>query len=360
MRWLGAVAVVSVIAALAGCSGSELNAPSSESADTRSARSQAALDQLVAADDVPGCIAAVAERGVVVWQGARGLADLNARTPIGPETRFDIASISKQFTATGILMLDQAGTLSTSDPLSKYISEMPAWAHQVTLLQLMHHVSGVPEYFGELGPDGWKDSSLDREEVLAQISSAKKLRFKPGTRWEYSNSNYFLLGIVIERTSHQSLHGFFREKMFERLQLQMTAEPKTNVPNRARSYQSAGLEFEEVNFDIYALGPAGIWSTAADLATWGDNYRTDELGGPELQARRLEGGPKTGIESSRYGAGIFILNTDQLYANGYFDAFKSVFIVSPNRQRSAAVLCNRAESKPDILSENLAFIWALD
>ena len=84
------------------------------------------------------------------------------------------------------------------------------------------------------------------------------------------------------------------------------------------------------------------------------------MGGPDLQARRLEGAPETGIESSRYGAGIFIRNTDQLYANGYFDAFKSVFLVSSDRQRSAAVLCNRAESKPDILSDNLAFIWAFD
>jgi len=360
LRRLGAVALVSVIVSLTGCDGSEPKATSSEPADTRAARSRAALSKLVAGDDVPGCAAAVAERGVVVWQGARGLADLEAMTPIGPNTKFHIASISKQFIANAILMLDEAGTLSTSDRLSKHIPELPAWARQVTLLQLMHHVSGVPEYYGELAPEGWKDSRLDRDEVLAQISSAKQLRFKPGTRWEYSNSNYFLLGVVIERTSEQSLDTFLRTRIFERLQLEMSAEPKPQVTHRAHSYQSAGLDFEEVTFDIYALGPSGVWSTAADLASWGDIYRTEKLGRPDLQARRLEGAPKTGMESSRYGAGIFIRNTNQLYANGYFDAFKSVFLVSSDRQRSAAVLCNRAESKPDILSDNLAFIWAFE
>ena len=164
--------------------------------------------------------------------------------------------------------------------------------------------------------------------------------------------------MVIERTSEQSLDTFLRTKIFHRLQLEMTAEPKPEVTRRAHSYQSAGLDFEEVTFDIYALGPSGVWSTAADLASWGDIYRTEKLGGPDLQARWLEGAPETGIEASCYGAGIFIRNTNQLYANGYFDAYESVFLVSSDRQRSAAVLCNRAESKPDI--DNLAFIWAFD
>jgi CubicO group peptidase (beta-lactamase class C family) len=355
-----AVALVGAIVTLTGCDGSEPVASSSVSPDTRAARSQAALSELVARDDVPGCAAAVAERGVVVWQGVRGLADIDAKTPIGPETRFHIASISKQFIANAILMLDEAGTLSTSDRLSRYIPAMPAWARQVTLLQLMHHMSGVPDYYGELAPEGWMDSSLDRDEVLAQISSAKKLRFKPGTRWEYSNSNYFLLGLVVERTSGQSLDAFLRTRIFEPLQLEMTAEPKPHVTHRAHSYRSAGLDFEEVTFDIYALGPSGVWSTAAVLAVWGDIYRTEKLGGPDLQVRRLEGAPETGIESSRYGAGIFILDSNRLYATGTFDAFNSVFLVSSDRQRSAAVLCNRAESKPYILSDVLALIWAFD
>jgi CubicO group peptidase (beta-lactamase class C family) len=146
------------------------------------------------------------------------------------------------------------------------------------LLQFMHHVSGVPEYYGELAPEGWKDSSLDRDEVFAQISSAKQLRFKPGTRWEYSNSNYILLGVVMERTSEQSLDTFLRTKIFERLRLEMTAEPKPQVTHRAHSYQSAGLDFEEVTFDIYALGPSGVWSAARRPGQRGRHLSHGETG----------------------------------------------------------------------------------
>jgi Beta-lactamase len=95
-RGLGAAPLVGVIVSLMGCDGSEPKTTSSEPADTQAARSQAALSKLVAGDDVPGCAAAVAERGVMVWQGARGLADLDAKTPIGPKPKFHIASISKQ------------------------------------------------------------------------------------------------------------------------------------------------------------------------------------------------------------------------------------------------------------------------
>ena len=98
-------------------------------------------------------------------------------------------------------------------------------------------------------------------------------------------------------------HLYGDQQFFERLQLEMTAEPKPQVTHRAHSYQSAGLDFEEVTFDIYALGPSGVWSTAADLASWA-NLSHGETGRTDLQARRLEGAPETGIESSRYGAGI--------------------------------------------------------
>jgi CubicO group peptidase (beta-lactamase class C family) len=113
----------------------------------------------------------VAERGVVVWQGSRGLADLESHTAITSETSFDIASISKQFIATGVLLLEQAGQLSRSDPLSKHVPGMPGWAHRVTLAQLMHHSSGIPNYFGDLAPKGWEHATLTQQDALAKISA---------------------------------------------------------------------------------------------------------------------------------------------------------------------------------------------
>jgi CubicO group peptidase (beta-lactamase class C family) len=240
---------------------------------------------------------------------------------------------------------------------------MPGWADRVTLAQLMHHSSGIPEYFGALGPKGWQDAKLNNQDALAKISAAKKLRFQPGTKWEYSNSNYLLLGVVIEHVSGQPLGTFLREKIFDPVQLRMVADLGQEIPGQARSYRRpTGSEFEYVNWHFYALGPAGIWSTSADLARWADNYRTGSVGGPALLTRVLDGAPETGLESRhgagiRYGAGIFILPDNTLANNGNFEGFRSMFSVSPDRQSAVAVLCNHAESKPDILTEGLAFIW---
>lgn len=135
-RWIGrilvAIMTASLVPATAGC-GSLLESTPSESPDSRVVRSQAAVDQFVGRADAPGCSAAVAERGVVVWQGSRGLADLDSHAPITSATSFSIGSVSKQFIAIGVLLLEQAGQLSTSDRLSEYVPGMPAWADRVTL-----------------------------------------------------------------------------------------------------------------------------------------------------------------------------------------------------------------------------------
>jgi CubicO group peptidase (beta-lactamase class C family) len=324
-RALFAVVCALICVGTVGCGGSLPRSTPSESPDSRVVRSQAALDQLVGRDDGPGCSAAVAERGGVVWQGARGLADLDSHTAITSETSFDIASISKQFTAIGVLLLEQAGQLSTSDRLSKHVPRMPGWADRVTLAQLMHHSSGIPDYFGELGPKGWQNATLNKQDVLAKISAARKLRFQPGTKWEYSNSNYLLLGVVIEHVSGQPLETFLREKIFDPVQLRMVADLGQEIPGQARSYRRPpGSAFENLNWHFYALGAAGIWSTSADLVRWADNYRTGSVGGPALLTRLFDGAPETGLESRygagiRYGAGSFILPDNTLAYNGSFE-----------------------------------------
>jgi CubicO group peptidase (beta-lactamase class C family) len=213
-----------------------------------------------------------------------------------------------------------------------------------------------------LGPKGRPEATLTKHDALAKISAAKRLRFQPGTKWEYSNSNYLLLGVIIERVSGQPLGTFLRERIFDPLQLRMVAGPSPEISGRARAYSQPGSEFENVSWHFYGLGPGGIWSTPADLVRWADNYRTGNVGGQALLMRVFDGAEDTGVESSRYpgaryGAGIFVLPDNRLVHDGDFEGFESSFIVSPDRQSAAAVLCNRFESTPDILTEVLASIW---
>ena len=192
--------------------------------DSLAARSQAVLDQAVVAD-APGCSAAVGEHGKVLWQGVRGMADLESGTPISPDTLFDVGSVSKQFTATAVLLLANQGKLSTSDPLSKHLTGLPSWSRTVTLGQLMHHVSGIPEYLQLLEARGLTsfpfEEKISRKLELKVISEVEFLDFKPGSKWQYSNSNYLLLGTVVEKVSGQQLPEFLQRNIFGPLQLHM-------------------------------------------------------------------------------------------------------------------------------------------
>jgi len=166
------------------------------------------------------------------------MADLQSRTPISPETSFDIGSVSTQFTATAVLLLANQGKLSTSDPLSKHLEGLPSWSRTVTLGQLMHHVSGIPDYLGLLAARGIAfEEKTSREHVLKLISEVEFLNFKPGSRWEYSNSNYLLLAMVIEKISGQRLPEFLQQKIFGPLQLHMVVGPTSSLPGKARSYR---------------------------------------------------------------------------------------------------------------------------
>jgi len=170
--------------------------------------SQAALDKAVKAGE-PGCSAAVGRRGTILWSGVAGVSNLQRRDPITPETVFDIGSVSKQFTATAVLLLQQEGKLSVNDRLSHHLDGLPGWADQVTLAQLMHHVSGIPGVEEALIAKGHRPQDRVKRTTLRKaISEIKQLDFRPGERWAYSNPNYFLLAEVVEQESGQPFATF--------------------------------------------------------------------------------------------------------------------------------------------------------
>ncbi|OYX56131.1 MAG: hypothetical protein B7Y93_04080 [Micrococcales bacterium 32-70-13] len=197
-----AAAAIALTLLLAGCAPSTaaaeraLTAPAAGlkealTIERRAAESDAALEQLIAAD-LPGCSAAVAVRGELVWAEARGLADLTSATPLTTGTRFDIASISKQFTATAVLLLQRDGLLSLDDPVSRHLAGLPRWADEVTLGALMHHTARLPDYWIELDREGigFTDAA-DQGTTLAAI--AREPDREPGEGYFYSNSHYVLL-----------------------------------------------------------------------------------------------------------------------------------------------------------------------
>src|SRR3712207_59036 len=195
MRWLPSVAVGRLLAAavvigFVGCGGcgrepeKGIPRPTQQvESPSLAERSQDVVDlHSSSSPDGPGCAAAVAQRGQIVWQGARGLADLESRTAITPDTVFDIGSVSKQFTAAAILLLRDAGELRLEDPLADYLPGFPGWSKKTTLAHLMHHTSGIPSYESLLKARGFEftDRTTHRQTVQA-LADVRTLDFAPGS-----------------------------------------------------------------------------------------------------------------------------------------------------------------------------------
>ncbi len=323
-------------------------------------RSQAALEETVVRLTTPGCSAAVGERGQVVWTGTAGLAVTDPGTTIDTGTLFEVASVSKQFTATAVLLLEQQGRLSLTDPVAKYVRGLPAWSRKVTLDELVHHTSGIPDFVGPLRAKGYDFVDVvDHETILATIASFHQLGFEPGSSWEYSNSNYILLGQVVTKASGEPLADYLRHSIFDPLGLAMIADSPGQVVGRAHSYRgklsTMGFEIRDSMWEV--LGPAGIQATPSDLVRWADNYRTGTVGGPALLKAQVANTVDTNVEGKRYGAGIAVEPGGSLWHNGEWGAFHTVFTVSPDRSTAVAASCNREDLDPQKLSDQLEAIW---
>lgn len=363
-RWGPALAVALL---LGGCAGQQ---PSVNSMITTSAtttansgakvRSQAVLDGAVNAEE-PGCSAAVGVEGQVVWTGVRGIADVATGTKITADTVFDIASVSKQFTATAILLLVNAGRLALGDPLVQYVPDLPDWAATVTVTELMHQTSGIPDYVGLLEQQGYQSTDRTTQaQALQALAAAPELGFKPGAHFEYSNSNYLLLGEIVRRVSDKPLPEFLRTEVFQPLGLAMVVDPVGKIADKAVSYDKGdnGSQFRVLDSPWEQIGDGAIQTTPSQLVRWADNYRTGTVGGPKLLDEQLAGAVETEPGGGdRYGAGIFSRADGTLEHSGSWAGFVTEFRVSSDRRTSVAVSCNTEKQDPAPLAEALGRLW---
>ena len=324
----------------------------------QAARSLKVLDRVIEKNK-PGCSAAVGIAGKVVWSGARGVADLDSGTEITTDTAFDIASVSKQFTATAALLLAGAGKLSLDASLAEYVPGLPGWSRTVTITELIHQTSGIPDYVGLLYEAGYQDGDrTTNADALKALAQVRDLEFEPGTRWNYSNSNYLLLGAVVEAVSGESLADFLSAEVFTPLGLDMVLDPARPVPTLALSYMKDGGNDAVAPSAWEQTGDGSIQTTPSQLVIWADNYRTGAVGGPELLAAQVDGAVETGSETGeRYGAGIFVGTDGTLEHDGSWAGFLTDFAVSADRTHSVAVSCNTDDQDPTAIAGEIAKIW---
>ncbi|MET9962795.1 serine hydrolase domain-containing protein [Streptomyces sp. NPDC006326] len=332
--------------------------------DDREKRSAEVLQKLVPSPDGPGCAAAVGTRGNVVWEAGRGKADVATGRAITSKTVFDMASNSKQFTADAILLLAGQHRLALNDPLSEYLDNAPGWTRRVTLADLMHHTSGIPDYGDLLEAKGVKmtDPAGQQDAMTAILASQPDQA--PGQRFSYSNSNYVLLAHVVEKVTGKPFATFIQQEFFTPLNLRMTVSPAAEVPGKALSYDEKGGSSTPNSSPWKQYGDGAVQTTPGELVRWADNYRTGRIGGSHLLDGVTRGAVSTGdtlrrrgIENGRYGAGIVLLPDKSLVHRGDWEGFHSTFKVSPDRNTAVTVVCNSDSPDSFRAAQQLLDIW---
>ena len=239
------------------------------------ARIDAAAQKYVDAGHVAGASVAVLRKGQLIFAKGYGRSNLELAAPVSATTVFRIGSLTKQFTAAGILLLAEEGKLKVDDKLSLFLPDFPR-ANEVTLRDLLNHTSGIHNFTEGPVIDKISTSGATVQQLVSAIAGQSPLYdFEPGKGWWYSNSNYALLGAVIEKVSGQSWGAFMKSHIFDKLRMADTAADDAHdiVPGRASGYSLVGGaagKFRNADFtDMSVPYAAGaLRSTAEDMARW--------------------------------------------------------------------------------------------
>jgi CubicO group peptidase (beta-lactamase class C family) len=215
----------------------------------------------------PGMAVGVVRNGEVVFKKTYGMADISSSKKIDEQTQFWIASVSKQFTAMGITVLEKNGRLSVEDNISRYLPEL-AHLPSIKIKHLLHHTSGLRDGYTLVGMTLKGEKHYDPESVYGMIKKQKSLNFDPGSRYEYVNSNYVLLAMIIEKASGKSYEAFIKDDVFSKMGLRHSRVFKSDKgTSDAIGYVKTGNKYKSVKNFIPAIGSTGIMMSMEDAIT---------------------------------------------------------------------------------------------
>ncbi|CUS46851.1 MAG: serine hydrolase domain-containing protein [Pseudomonadota bacterium] len=332
------------------------------------ATAQAAFDLDAVFGDIapegPGCAAGVSVAGVSRSIKAYGQADLEHRDPITAETIFETGSLAKQFTAAAVLLLAQDGRLTLDDDIRRHLPEMPDYGTPITIRHLLSHTSGLREQWSLLALAGNPPGTQvhDQATILDLASRQKGLNFRPGAEFLYTNTNYALAAIIVERVSGKSLQQFTDQRLFRPLGMGRTwwrEDFRTVVPGRATAYAQAGKGFIASMPFTNVYGNGGLLTTIGDLLRWNAflDKPTALLRGEDLVAALQSPGHLSDGTRLDYALGLEISRThgQRLVSHsGSTGGYKAWLGRYPDQGISVAILCNNGGIDPVAVGEKLA------
>lgn len=315
--------------------------------------------------DSPGAAVAIVKEGMVIYRRGFGCAQLEYGIPITPSTVFHVASVSKQFTAMAITMLEAAGKLSADDDIRKYLPELADFGKTITIRHLLNHTSGLRDQWELLILSGWRmDDVITQAQIMDRLRRQKELNFPPGEQYLYCNSGFTLLAEIVSRVSGQPFTEWTRENIFKPLGMTSThfhMDHQEIVKNRAYSYDGDPAKGYDAAVLNYAnVGATSLFTTVEDMANWLRNFEDRRVGGAAVLDKMLTKGVLNNGSEIPYGRGIQIEEYKGLKYIGHSGAdagFRSDVIYFPVEKFGVAVFSNLASFSPGSLTRQIADIY---
>jgi CubicO group peptidase (beta-lactamase class C family) len=344
-RWL----LSTLLLALAFCGSGQAGAEDDLAPDP----SVAAIDQFVTREmdqqRIPGLSLAVTVNNELIFTKGYGLANVELKSPALAESVYEVASITKQFTAVAILELVQAHQLTLDDPLGHLLPGGPDSWKKITVRQLLTHTSGIPDFDDGNVFDVRRDYS---EDELVHLAATLPLKFPAGSRWSYSNTGYVLLGIIVHRVSGKSYADFLRDGIFSPLHMVNTRVNSESdiIPFRANGYrlEDGVLKNQEfLSAGLRGTGDGGIVSTVVDMAKWEAGLQSGALLPPDVWQQVFTPVALNSGKTFPYGFGWFIREQaghPYYEHSGNLQGFASHFLRFPRARVSVVVLANLSQA----------------
>ena len=318
-------------------------------------------------DHSPGASVAIIKDGTIIYKKGYGMANLEYDIPNTPSTIFGIASLSKQFTAFSILLLEKEGKLSLEDDIRKYIPEVPDFGTTITIRNLATHTSGIKEQNFLLRISGLLfDDAITRKRVLKLITRQKELNFTPGAELSYSNTGFGLLAEVVARVSGVSFAQFARTNIFEPLKMINTLVHDTRegiIKHRASSYEEYEGGYKNAILNMNIVGSTGVFTTVEDLSLWVQNFSNPTVGDADLINKMNTPTILNNGETTNGALGQFLgsyKGLNEISHSGKYAGFRAYLLRFPDLEFSVIVLANYGEIFVPDLAYEIADIYLKD
>jgi D-alanyl-D-alanine carboxypeptidase len=333
-------------------------------ADTQQiARIQQVIDSAAKRPEAAGLSVAVAKRGQLILEQGVGLANLESATPADQNTMFRIGSVTKQFTAAAIMKLVEQKRLSLDDDLRKYVKDFDTGGRKLSMRQLLNHTAGVPNYTEQptfVSEGAARD--LTHAQLLAYVKGVP-FDFEPDKGWKYSNTGYYLLGMVIEAVSGKPFGQFLQDELLGPLGLTRTryASERDIIRNRAQGYSrdATGILVNDASISMNPPGAAGgLGASAGDLVRWQMALTSGRVVSTDSFRQMVSSGAPMGPAGGQYGFGLMISEVggkSRISHGGYIAGFNSMLVWLPDQDLHVAVISSsEALSSEEVAGQIIA------